>query len=187
MTVGVLALQGNFAEHIQVLQTLGVPSREVRSVEDLTDVTHLIIPGGESTVMARFLKLFGIGGIIQQRVADGSLAVYGTCAGCILVAAEATGKNAPETLGLLDITVARNAYGPQTESFERTLTIRGWPEPVHTSFIRAPIIVRTGEGIEVLAEEAGKPVLVRKGRVLAGTFHPEVRGQTAVHAFFLRM
>jgi 5'-phosphate synthase pdxT subunit len=187
MSIGVLALQGDFAEHRKVLRGMGTESREVRSAKDLETVTHLIIPGGESTVMSRFLKLFEIDKAIKSRVADGTLAVYGTCAGCILVATDVTGKNPPETLGFLDMTVERNAYGPQADSFERTLHVTGIPMPVHVSFIRAPVIERVGKGIDILATDEGKPVLVRKGKVLAGTFHPELRGQTGVHEYFLSM
>lgn len=186
-TVGVLAFHGDFAEHIAVLRVIGVKSREVRTVEDLRECTHCLIPGGESTVMARFLWESGLAKHIQKRVRKGSLAIYGTCAGAILLAKRVTGKNAPGTLALLDFTVARNAYGTQLQSFAALLTISGFPLKLPVSFIRAPIITRVGRGVEILALHGKYPVLVRKGRVLAGTFHPEVRGEAAIHKMFLSL
>lgn len=189
MTIGVLAFHGDFAEHLDVLNDLGVTAIEVRSLKDLEQADKLIIPGGESTVMAKFLKTSGIDADIIRRVSDAKypLSVYGTCAGAILLAKRVTGKLAPKTLGLIDIDVERNAYGSQVDSFEATLMIKGISEPVMTSFIRAPVITRVGKDVEILAEHDGKPVLVRQGNVLAGTFHPEVRGQTAIHEMFLGM
>ncbi len=187
MTVGVLALQGDFAEHREVLRSLGVQCREVRTLEDLSRVDKLIIPGGESTVMGRFLKLWKLDVEIKRRVGERSLPIYGTCAGAIVLAKKATGKNAPPTLGLMDIEIERNAYGTQTESFERTLNIKGLKKTIAASFIRAPIIAKIGKEVEILASVGMQPVLVRQGNLLAGTFHPEVRGQTAIHELFLRM
>jgi len=124
MHVGVLAFQGDFAEHMEILRGLSVTCSEVRTLADLQKCSHLIIPGGESTVMAKFLWESGVGEKIQERVHDGSLAVYGTCAGAILVAEDVTGKNAPRALNLIDITIDRNAYGAQIDSFETTLQIK---------------------------------------------------------------
>ncbi|MBP9773762.1 MAG: pyridoxal 5'-phosphate synthase glutaminase subunit PdxT [Candidatus Peribacteraceae bacterium] len=187
MIIGVLAFQGDFAEHIDVLKLLKIDCMEVRNVQDLGLVQGLIIPGGESTVMAKFLASTGVGKEIKRRVRSKNhpLVVYGTCAGAILLAKIATGKNAPETLGLLDITIERNAYGAQIDSFETTLLIQGIKLPITVSFIRAPKIVRVGKGIEILAMHEKSPVLVRKGNVMAGTFHPEVRSQTALHELFV--
>jgi 5'-phosphate synthase pdxT subunit len=187
MIIGVLAFQGDFAEHMDVLTSLAVRSVEVRSLEDLEKVNALIIPGGESTVMAKFLEESGVGKEIQSRVKAKSLFVYGTCAGAIVIAKKATGKNAPHALGLIDIDVDRNAYGTQLESFEASLAISSIKKPISVAFIRAPKITRTGKGVEVLSEYKKDPVLVRQGTVLAGTFHPEVRGEQAIHRLFLTM
>ncbi len=187
MFVGVVAFHGDFAEHIALLRSMKQRVIEVRSVKELAEVDHLIIPGGESTVISRFLESTGVGKEIQRRVKDESLAVYGTCAGAILLAHKVTGKHAPKTLRLMDITVERNAYGTQMQSFSAELRITGVRENVPVAFIRAPIITNVGKGIEMLAKHDGNPVLVRCGRVLAGTFHPEVRDQTVIHKLFLTM
>jgi 5'-phosphate synthase pdxT subunit len=215
MIVGVLAFQGDFAEHIAVLHSLSVPAIEVRSLADLSKVSALIIPGGESTVIAKFLEESGVGKEISRRVGNKggkvgmvgklgsaeknngsgilpvcsshSLIVYGTCAGAIILARKVTGKNAPRSLGLIDITIDRNAYGTQVDSFEAELKISGIKKPVPVAFIRAPKITRVGKGVEVLALHDGDPVLVRQGRVLVSTFHPEVRGDTRIHELFLRI
>ncbi len=185
MVVGVLAFQGDFAEHIDVLHAMHVPSVEVRTVADLSKVNALIIPGGESTVIAKFLTSTKVGPEIIKRVKVGTLFLYGTCAGAILLSKKATGKNAPRTLGLIDVTVDRNAYGTQLQSFEASLRIRGIKAPMTVSFIRAPKITRVGKHVEVLAEFDGDPVLVRQGNVMIGTFHPEVRHETSIHRYFL--
>ncbi len=187
MQVGVLAFHGDFAEHMAILRSLGVACCEVRSAKDLSSCTHLIIPGGESTVMAKFLWESGVAELIQERVQLGLLAVYGTCAGAILVAEDVTGKNAPQSLGLIDIAVDRNAYGSQVDSFEASLNITGTDQLVAVSFIRAPKITRVGKGVEVLSSYKGDPVLVQSRKVLAGTFHPEVRSTKEVHKLFLKI
>lgn len=186
MTVGVLALQGDFAEHLAVLKHLRVQALEVRTENDLKQVDRLIIPGGESTVMSRLLWLDGLADAIIRRVKKG-MPVYGTCAGAILLATRATGDRAPKTLGLMDIVVDRNAYGSQIDSFETSLKISGLPKLLPAAFIRAPMIARVGKDVEILSSHEGKPVLVRQGKLLAGTFHPEVRGESAVHRMFLEM
>lgn len=183
--VGILAFHGDVAEHAAILRAMKVRHRDVRSAEDLRSCSHLIIPGGESTVMSKFLFGSGMVKELTLRVGEGSLAVYGTCAGAILLAGKVTGKNPPKTLGILAITVERNAYGTQLQSFDSTLRIRGIQTPVKASFIRAPVITRIGKGIEVLATHGEHPVLVRQGRILAGTFHPEVRSVGDVHNLFL--
>ncbi len=210
MIVGILAFQGDFAEHMDILMSMGVRCTEVRSLEDLTKVDRLIIPGGESTVMARFLKETGVGEEIRKRAkgqkgkrakgqegkrargqkgkrAKKPLAVFGTCAGAIVLARKATGKNVPQPLGLIDIEVDRNAYGTQVNSFEAEIKIRGLKKTLPVAFIRAPKITKVGKSVEVLASYKGFPVLVRQGRVLAATFHTEVRGETGIHEMFLGM
>lgn len=190
MTVGILAFHGDFAEHIDLLGSMGVHSIEVRSLKDLEKVDRLIIPGGESTVMARFLEETGVGEEIKKRTGKSSkhpLAVFGTCAGAILVAKNATGKKAPPPLRLIDIDVDRNAYGTQMNSFETEIKVRGLKRPLPAAFIRAPKITRVGSSVEILSVHDSTPVLVRQGRVLAATFHTEVRGETALHEMFLRM
>lgn len=187
MTVGVLSFHGDFAEHMVLLHSMRQKGMEVRSVADLQKITHLIIPGGESTVMSRFLTETGVGTAIQKRVKERGLAVYGTCAGAILVARKVTGKNAPRPLGLIDITVERNAYGTQMQSFQTDIRVKGIGKNLPVAFIRAPIITRIGKTVDILASHGGHPVLVRQGNILAGTFHPEVRTQTAIHQLFLTL
>ncbi|MFH0770049.1 MAG: pyridoxal 5'-phosphate synthase glutaminase subunit PdxT [Candidatus Peregrinibacteria bacterium] len=200
MIVGVLAVQGDFAEHITLLRSMGVAMREVRSMKDLNGVDHLIIPGGESTVMAKFLRDTGLWVEIRRRAGekgkeekegkegrDRLRGIYGTCAGAILLAKEVTGGGKITPLGLIDISIERNAYGTQRDSFEAKIHIRGVRLPVPVAFIRAPQITRVGKGVEVLAAWKGDPVLVRQGCILAGTFHPEVRGERAIHRMFLRL
>lgn len=186
MTTGVLALQGDFAEHMNVLRSMNIDAREVRTIDELRSIDALIIPGGESTVICRFLHQCGMADVLIERVQKGML-VYGTCAGAIVLAKKALGKNPPRTLGLIDIDIERNAYGSQAQSFETELDIQGIDRQVPVAFIRAPMITRIGSEVEILASYDGKPVLVRQGNVLAGTFHPEVRRETAIHELFLRM
>ncbi len=185
MVVGVLAFQGDFAEHIDVLRLLKVSAIEVRSLSDLAKVDALIIPGGESTVIAKFLEETGVGKEIIRRVKGKKLWVYGTCAGAIVLAKKATGKHAPKTLGLIDVTVDRNAYGTQIDSFETSLKVKGMKSPIAVSFIRAPRITKIAKDVEILASFKNEPVLVRQGSILIGTFHPEVRDELSIHRIFL--
>jgi 5'-phosphate synthase pdxT subunit len=185
-TVGVLALQGDFAEHVELLTSMKADVLLVRKPADLQRCTHLIIPGGESTVIAKLLASTGLDAAIVSRTKAGDLSVLGVCAGSVLVATEVTGKNAPVSLNLLDITVDRNAYGSQIDSFPAALTVRGIAQPVTVSFIRAPVITRAGDDVEILAQHDGAPVLVRAGKVWALTCHPELCGETAIHSLFLR-
>lgn len=200
MFVGVLAFQGDFSEHHQILRDLGVQSIDVRNLEDLSKVSALIIPGGESTVIAKFLEETGVGREVVRRVTVGKegkgskeskvgevvgLSVFGTCAGAIVLAKKATGKNAPKTLGLIDVTIDRNAYGSQVDSFEAVLKVKGIKAPVDVAFIRAPKIVKVGKGVDVLATYKDVPVLVRQGNVMIATFHPEVRDNSLLHSLFL--
>ena len=186
MAIGVLALQGDVAEHMDVLQALRVKAKEVRSVMDLEDCTHLIIPGGESTVMARLMQSCGLWDGILQCAQRGDLAIFGTCAGAILLATDIIGKNSPQGLGLIDMTIDRNAYGSQLQSFDADIALQGIGL-VRGVFIRAPKIIKVAKGVEILALHEGSPVFVRQERFLACTFHPEARGESAVHRIFLGM
>jgi pyridoxal 5'-phosphate synthase pdxT subunit len=181
--VGVLALQGDFAEHLETLQRCGVSGFEVRTREQLEDAGVLIIPGGESTTMLKLIDRFDLRDLLAKRIKEGMPAL-GTCAGAIVLARECSDGEPP--LGVLDITVKRNAYGRQIESFECDLgvpAIEGGPMQV--AFIRAPVIESVGEDVEVLASWADRPVLVRSGSILATAFHTEVTGETRLHRYFL--
>ncbi len=184
--IGVLALQGDFAAHVQALARLDVEAREVRKPAELTTVDGLIIPGGESTAL---LTLMGddFPPALRAFHAAGK-PIYGTCAGLILVAREVVNPRQP-SLGLIDITAERNAYGRQRESFETEA--EGWlgdrPASLRLVFIRAPRIRRAGPGVTLLITHRGEPVLAREGSVLAGTFHPELTDDPAVHRYFVRM
>lgn len=184
MTVGVLALQGGFAEHRSVLGSLGVRSCEVRTPEDLRAVERLIIPGGESTVMLRLLRESGMGEEIVRRQREGTLPLFGTCAGAIVLSS-AVADGSVEPLCLMDIAVERNSYGRQLQSFRTEIDVAGALRPVSVSFIRAPRIVKIGGAAQVLATHDGEPVLVRQGGMIAATFHAELAGDAAVHELFL--
>lgn len=180
--IGVLALQGDFREHRAVLENLGVSVVEVRLPEDLAGLHGLIIPGGESTTIGGLLERYGLSGAIIRRHKEG-MAIWGTCAGAILLAKRIEGSQ-QKRLGLMDITVRRNAYGRQLDSFETELEVTGLGG-LHGVFIRAPMITRTGKGVEILASFEGQPVMVRQGNLLATTFHPEVSGSAKAHEYFL--
>jgi 5'-phosphate synthase pdxT subunit len=178
-TIGVLALQGDFDAHRVRLEELGAEVALVRKPEQLGGIDGLIIPGGES---GTFLKLLDADGLVQLRRFVARKPTFGTCAGCILLAREV--ENPPQTgLGALDIRVRRNAYGRQLESSIRQGRFRD--KPLEMVFIRAPKIVQVGADVEVLGTEGADPVLVRKGKTLAATFHPEMSADTAVHQYFL--
>jgi pyridoxal 5'-phosphate synthase pdxT subunit len=185
--VGVLALQGDFAEHIVALQALGADAIEVRTLDQLRDVDGLIIPGGESTTIARLLIAFDLLEPLRERIAGG-LPVWGTCAGAILLAKEVPNLDRPP-LAAMDITVERNAFGRQVDSFEADLDIAGVEGgPLRAVFIRAPIIRRAGRGVTVLAAlEDGTVVAAREGRLLATSFHPELTPDRRLHGLFLQM
>ena len=185
MKIGILAVQGDFAAHAAMLAGLGAETAEVRTVADLDDCDGLILPGGESTTQLQFLQEEGLFEAVKKFAADGR-AVFGTCAGAILLATEV--KNpAQASLGLLDMTVLRNAYGRQMASDVFFGSSKLMDVPLEMVFIRAPIIDRVGPGTEVLAEYGGKPVLVRKANVMAATFHPELTADSTVHRHFLEM
>ena len=183
--VGVLALQGGFAAHSAILRGLGVGVGEVRNAEQLAAVDALVMPGGESTTMSMLLERSGLLEPLRERLDDG-MAVLGTCAGMILLAAEVVdGRADQHSLATVDITVRRNAYGTQIESFEADIDVDGLESPFHAVFIRAPAVERTGPGVEVLARHGGRPVLCRSGPATVVAFHPELSGDDRLHARFL--
>ncbi|WP_234554368.1 pyridoxal 5'-phosphate synthase glutaminase subunit PdxT [Thermus caliditerrae] len=184
--VGVLALQGDFREHKEALKRLGIEAKEVRKREHIQDIKALIVPGGESTTIGKLARDYGIEEEVRKRVEEGSLAVFGTCAGAIWMAKEILGYPEQPRLGVLDVAVERNAFGRQVESFQEELEIKGLG-PFRGVFIRAPVFRRLGEGVEVLAELNGLPVLVRQGRLLASAFHPELTEDPRVHHYFLEL
>ncbi|MBM3717746.1 MAG: pyridoxal 5'-phosphate synthase glutaminase subunit PdxT [Actinobacteria bacterium] len=181
--VGVLALQGAFSAHAETLAGLGVSCREVRTPKDLSGVEAIVIPGGESSTMSQLLESSGLLQPLSERLHAGMPAL-GTCAGMILLAAEIVdGRDDQVSLSVLDIVVRRNAYGRQVDSFEAGIdTVVG---PFRGVFIRAPRIVSTGPGVEVLGRLGDEPVLVRGGNVLAASFHPELSGDARLHRLFL--
>jgi 5'-phosphate synthase pdxT subunit len=180
---GVLALQGDFEPHARVLRELGHEPVLVRNREQLARVTHLVLPGGESTTLHHLLELFGLWDAIRGRYRDGSLALFGTCAGAILLG-RSDGERPPR-LELLDAVLARNAFGRQVDSFVETLDVDGAPLPC--VFIRAPRFVSVGANARVLARRGDEPVLVEGPRLLAATFHPELSGETRLHRRFLEL
>jgi len=185
--IGVLALQGDFELHLKMLEKAGEEGMEIRTVADLDQADGLIIPGGESTTVAKLLRRFGLDKAIALRFRKKTLAVYGTCMGLILISREIIGYPEIFRFGFLDITVERNAYGPQVESFEEEIPIsleNGNTAPFRAVFIRAPQVKEVGPGVEVLARHAGRPVLVAQGRCLGGSFHPELTDDCRVHRFF---
>ena len=173
--IGILAVQGNFREHAAVLRRLGAEPVEVRKPEQLEQLDGLVIPGGESTAIMRLVRLYGL----EDAIRGFARPVLGTCAGMILLDRE--------HLGLLDVEVARNAYGRQVASFEADLELAGEEWPLRGVFIRAPRVVETGPEVEVLAELDGEPVLLRQGRLLVASFHPELTDDTRVHERFLEL
>jgi len=185
--VGVLALQGAFAAHQQRLAELGVATRQVRTPGDLAGIRALVMPGGESTTMSMLLESSGLFDPLAAALDDG-LAVFGTCAGMILLAAEVLdGRPDQRSFGTVHIAVRRNGYGRQLDSFETDVVVRGLPdsEPFHGVFIRAPRVETVGAAVEVLAEHEGVPVLVRQGSILVASFHPELTPDHRLHELFL--
>lgn len=175
MKVGVLAVQGNFREHAAMLRKLGAEVVEVRLPEQLDGLDGLVIPGGESTAITRLMRLYGLEDALRSFGAP----VFGTCAGMILLDRA--------HLGLVDIDVERNGYGRQVASFEADLELDGAGEPLRGVFIRAPRVTEAGPEVEVLASHDGVPVLLRQGRFLVASFHPELTGDTRVHERFLEL
>lgn len=185
MKIGILAVQGDFAAHAVMLGGLGADTVEVRTVSDLEGCDGLILPGGESTTQLQFLQEEGLFDAVRKFAADGG-AVFGTCAGAILLATEVKSP-AQASLGLLDMTVLRNAYGRQLASDVFFGSSKLTDAPMEMVFIRAPVIDRVGTGVEVLAEYGGKPVLVQNANVMAATFHPELTKDRTVHRRFLEL
>ena len=166
-------MQGNFREHASMLRRLGAEAIEVRKPEQLDDLDDLIVPGGESTAIARLVRLYGL----EEAIRAFERPLFGTCAGMILLDRR--------HLGLLDLEVSRNAYGRQVASFEANFPLKDEEKPLRGVFIRAPRVTDVGEGVEVLAELDGDPVLLRQGRFLVSSFHPELTDDTRVHRRFL--
>jgi 5'-phosphate synthase pdxT subunit len=187
--VGVLALQGDFREHLAVLTGLGAEAVPVRRERELDQVAGLVIPGGESTVMDKLSRAFGLREPLRARIADG-MPVYGTCAGLIMLSDRVLDALPDQqTLGGLDVTVRRNAFGNQLDSFETDLDVALLEgPPVHAAFIRAPIVEQVGPAAEAVATlEDGRVVAVRQGNLLGTSFHPEITGETRFHEFFLTL
>lgn len=187
MKVGVLALQGAFAAHSHVLAELGAQPMEVRDRADLALVDALVLPGGESTTMSLLLESSDLFDPLAERIHDG-LPVFGTCAGMILLATDALdGRADQRTFGAIDITVRRNGYGRQRDSFETDLDVIGLEGgPFHAVFIRAPVVERIGAGVDVSATVEGHPVLCRQGSITVAAFHPELSGDRRIHERFLQ-
>jgi 5'-phosphate synthase pdxT subunit len=183
MKAGVLALQGDFREHAAMFAVCGATPVEVRTPEHLASVDVLAIPGGESTTITKLARAGGLVEPLRARAAAG-MPILGTCAGMIVMAREVA--DGEPLLGILDITVERNAYGRQVDSFEADLDVRG-TGLVRGVFIRAPVVSRVGDGVEVLAEHEGTAVLVRQATLLAATFHPEIAGDARLHAELLKL
>jgi 5'-phosphate synthase pdxT subunit len=175
LRIGVLAVQGNFREHVAMLRRLGAEAVEVRKPEQLEGLEGLVVPGGESTTFMRLMRLYGL----DEAVRGFSGAVLGTCAGMIVLGRD--------HLGLVDVAVDRNAYGRQVASFEADLRLAGEEEPLRGVFIRAPRVREAGPEAEVLAELNGEPVLLRDGRFIVASFHPELTDDTRVHELFLKL
>ncbi|MEY2522690.1 MAG: pyridoxal 5-phosphate synthase pdxT subunit [Ilumatobacteraceae bacterium] len=184
--VGVLALQGAFAAHQRALESAGATTRQVRQPGDLGGIDALVMPGGESTTMSRLLTTSGLFDDIKALLSDG-LPVLGTCAGMILLATEVLdGRPDQLSFGAIDITVQRNGYGRQIDSFETDLDVVGFDSPFHAVFVRAPKVVAIGTNVEVIAEYDGVPVVVRQGHVMVASFHPELTDDARLHAKFLQ-
>ena len=184
--VGVLALQGAFEAHQRALTTAGATTRQVRQPADLKGLDGLVMPGGESTTMSRLLTTSGLYDEIKPLLSDG-LPVFGTCAGMILLASEVLdGRPDQRNFGAIDVSVQRNGYGRQVDSFEADIEVVDFDHPFHAVFIRAPKVVAVGPNVEVLAEHDGVPVVARQGHVMVASFHPELTADARLHARFLQ-
>ena len=184
MLIGVLALQGDVIEHRRALEACGVDALDVRTVEELSRVEGLIIPGGESTTLGKLMKWYGLDEAIRERGAAG-MPIYGTCAGTILLARKVVGRDQAQPLGLMDIEVERNSYGRQLDSFVTKVNFE--EVNVGAVFIRAPRIKAHGAEVKVLAEYEGDVVLARQGNLLVSTFHPELTEDRTLHQYFINM
>ncbi|CCW34105.1 pyridoxal phosphate synthase yaaE subunit [Chthonomonas calidirosea] len=188
VTVGVLALQGDFDAHLQTIRKLGLHAKEVRSQRDLEEVDALILPGGESTTIGKLLARTGLDVAIRDRGQAG-MPIYGTCAGMILLAHTIEGRPEQPTLDLMDIAVARNAFGRQIESFEADIPFDFGAEvvPIRAVFIRAPYVTKVGPDVRILSKFQDKIVAVRQGNLLATAFHPELTDNLRLHALVAEM
>ena len=185
--VGLLALQGASAPHADAFRALGAVPVEVRTPAQLADVDALVIPGGESTTMSKLLDTSGLATPLAERLAAG-LPTFGTCAGMILLARTVLdGRPDQRSYDAINVTVRRNAFGRQVDSFEADLAIDGLADPFHAVFIRAPFVEQVGDGVDVLASIDGHPVLCRQGAVLVAAFHPELTGDLRLHELFLSL
>ena len=183
--IGVLALQGAFAAHAEKFVALGADVVEVRRPEHLTDLDGLVLPGGESTTMSNLLVSSGLARPLAEAI-DSGLAVFGTCAGMILLSTNILdGRDDQISFSAIDATVRRNAYGRQVDSFECDLSVTSLESPFHAIFIRAPAIEKLGSDVEVLASWNGAPVLIRSGCIMAASFHPELTADSRIHRLFL--
>lgn len=187
MKVGLLALQGAIGPHADAIAALGAAPVEVRTPDQLADVDGLIIPGGESTTMSKLLDTSGLAQPLRDRLAAG-MPAFGTCAGMIVLARTVLdGRADQNSYDAIDVTVRRNAFGRQVDSFEADLAVEGLDAPFHAVFIRAPFVEEVGEGVEVLASVDGHPVLCRQGKVVVSAFHPELTGDLRLHDQFLQL
>ena len=188
LTVGVLALQGAVREHLRMIEACGARGIGVKRPSGLNDVNGLIIPGGESTTIGKLIEEYGFAADLR-RLGRSGMPIFGTCAGMIIMASRALGRHGP-LLELVDITVDRNAFGRQVDSFEVDLPVEGIGEadrPFHAVFIRAPVIEEPGGGVRVMARLGGRAVMARELNYLVGAFHPELTGDTRIHGYFLDM
>jgi len=185
MNIGVLALQGAVEEHLNSVRKAGGDGVAVKRTEQLADLDGLIIPGGESTTIGKLMRKYGFIEAVREFAAAGK-PIFGTCAGLIVLAERLEGGEEPH-LGLMDMTVARNAFGRQRESFETDLDVKGIDTPLQAVFIRAPLIKEVGPQVEVLATYRGEIVTARQGRLLASSFHPELTDDYRLHGLFLQM
>ncbi|HUC94182.1 MAG TPA: pyridoxal 5'-phosphate synthase glutaminase subunit PdxT [Paenibacillus sp.] len=185
MKIGVLALQGAVAEHMRSLERAGAEAVAVKRTEQLEELQGIVIPGGESTTIGKLMRKYGFMDAIRDFAGRGK-PVFGTCAGLIVLADKIEGQEEAH-LGLMNMTVARNAFGRQRESFETELRVKGLNEPLRAVFIRAPLIKQVGDGVDVLSTHNGEIVTARQGHLLACSYHPELTDDYALHAYFLSM
>lgn len=186
MRIGVLALQGDVREHVAALERIGAEPIVVRTPDELETVFGLVIPGGESTTIGKLADRYGLIEPLRDRIIRG-MPVLGTCAGMILLASGTTSSRPQHLLGVLDVTVERNAFGRQVDSFEAAVDVKGFDEPFWGVFIRAPRVAGVGPGVDVLGEIDGRPVVVRQGSIMATSFHPELAGDDRLHTLVLEM
>ncbi|GHU85538.1 pyridoxal 5'-phosphate synthase subunit PdxT [Bacteroidia bacterium] len=181
--VGILALQGAYQKHYDMVKSIGENAMFVRSIEDLSSIDAMILPGGESTTIGKLLDWYGLLNPLKQRIEAG-MPTLGTCAGMIMLAKE-TENHQPNLLEVMDIKVERNAYGAQIESFETDIDVKGFYSPFPAIFIRAPKITQIGDNVEVLAEHNGTPILIKERNIIAASFHPELTNDDRIHKLIL--